>query len=128
MDEHGPLTRKVLEYQELMKQLVPTVRTPEDWAPLESFAAIDEFERIGTFLEVQNWQQCTQMLTQWARAMDAFETTVHRISELPGLVYFEIEERHFGGQDVTVVNSMTVFEFDAHAKIRRLNVYLQQAR
>ena len=24
VDEHGPLTRKVLEYQELMKQLVPT--------------------------------------------------------------------------------------------------------
>ena len=64
MDEHGRLTRKVLEYQELMKQLVPTVRTPEDWAPLESFAAIDEFERVGTFREVQNWQQYTQMLTR----------------------------------------------------------------
>ena len=38
------------------------------------------------FLEVQNWQQYTQTLTQWAGAMDAFETTVHRISELPGLV------------------------------------------
>ena len=71
MDEHGRLTRKVLEYQELMKQLVPTVRTPEDWTPLVSFAAIDEFERIGTFLEVQNWQQYTQMLTQWAGAIDA---------------------------------------------------------
>lgn len=68
------------------------------------------------------------MLTQWARAIDAFETTVHRITELPGLVYFEIEERHFGGQAVTVVNSLTVFEFDAHAKIHRLSVYLQQAR
>ena len=50
---------------------------------------------------------------------------MHRISELPGLVCFEIEERHFSGQKVTVVNSMTVFEFDSHAKIRRLN--LQQA-
>ncbi len=127
MNEPGPLTRKVLEYQEAMKQLVPAIQAPQDWAPLESFAAVDEFERVGTFLEVQNWQQYTEMLTHWARAIDEFETTVHRISELPGLVYFEIEERHFSGQKVTVVNSMTVFEFDAHAKVRRLSVYLQQA-
>ena len=39
------------------------------------------------------------MLTQWARAIDDFETTVHRVSELPGLVYFETEERHFGGKE-----------------------------
>ena len=65
--------------------------------------AVDEFERVGTFLEVQDWQQYVQMLTHWARAIDAFETTVQRVSELPGLVYFAAEERHFGGQAVTVV-------------------------
>ena len=83
MNEPGPLTRKVLEYQEAMKQLVPAVQAPQDWAPLESFVAVNEFERVGTFLELQNWQQYTEMLTQWAHSIDAFETTVHRISELP---------------------------------------------
>jgi len=124
----GPRTRTVLDYVETMRGLVPSINTPTDWAPLSKFVAVDEFERVGTFLEVQNWQQYTEMLTHWASATETFETTVRRISELPGLVYFEIEERHFRGGDVHVVNSMTVFEFDEDGKIRHLDVYLQQPR
>ena len=124
----GPLTRKVLEYDRTMKRLVAGAEGPADWAPLVEIVAVDDFERVGTFLEVQNWNQYTEMLTRWASATESFETTVRRISELGALVYYEIEERHFRGDSVNVVNSMTVFEFDAHDKIRRLNVYLQQAR
>jgi hypothetical protein len=124
----GPLTGKVLDYTQTMKRLVPAITAPADWAPLAEFVAVDEFERVGTFLEVQDWQQYTEMLTQWASATETFETTVRRISELPGLVYFEIEERHFRGGNVNVVNSMTVFEFDEDGRIRHLDVYLQQAR
>jgi hypothetical protein len=90
--------------------------------------AVDEFERIGTRREVQNWREYTQLLTQWAGAIERFETTVQRVSELPGLVYFAAEERHLRGDEITVVNSLSVFEFDANNKIRRLSVYLQQAR
>jgi hypothetical protein len=122
------LTRKVMQYQDVMKRLVPIVRTPLDWAPLAEFVSVDHFERIGTFLEVHDWQQYTEMLTGWARSIDTFETTVKRMSELDDLVYFEIEERHVRNQRAHIVNSMTVFEFDADAKIRRLAVYLQQAR
>ena len=127
MDEIGPLTRKVMQYQDTVRQLVPTVKTPEDWAPLASLIAIDRFERIGTFLEVQNWQQYAEMLTGWANSVDSFETTVRRVTELSELVYFEIEERHFLGGKAHVVNSMSVFEFDADAKICHVAVYLQQA-
>jgi limonene-1,2-epoxide hydrolase len=95
---------------------------------LERFVATDHFERIGTFLELQNWPQYLEMLTRWAQVTDSFETTVHRIVDTGRLVYFEIEERHFHGDEVTVVNSMTVFEFDDAGKILRLNVYLQQRR
>lgn len=123
-----PLTRKVLDYEQAMKRLVPAITAPDDWAPLAEFVAVDTFERVGTFLEVQDWQQYTEMLTQWASATEKFETTVRRISEVPGLVYFEIEERHFRGGNVHVVNSMTVFAFDEDGKIRHLDVYLQQAR
>jgi AAA ATPase domain len=49
-----------------------------------------------------------------------------RVSELPELVYFEIEERHFFGNTAHVVNSMTVFEFDTDNKICHVDVYLQQ--
>jgi hypothetical protein len=124
----GPLTRTVGEYVRAMTSLVPTARTPADWAPLAAFVAVDEFERVGTFLEVQDWQQYTEMLTQWASAIATFETTVRRIAELPGVVYYEVEERHFRGDNVHVVNSMTVFEFTDDGKIRHLDVYLQQPR
>lgn len=124
----GPLTRTVLDYTETMKRLVPTVTGPGDWAPLADFVATDRFERVGTFLEVQDWAQYLDMLTAWAAATSSFETTVRRISELPGLVYFEIEERHHRGDRVHVVNSLTVFAFDGDGRICHLDVYLQQAR
>jgi hypothetical protein len=127
----GPLTRTVLAYEKAIRRLVPTVTQAADWAPLSEFVAVDEFERVGTFLEVQNWQQYTEMLTRWASATAKFETTVRRVVELASHVYYEIEERHFRGHDVTVVtvvNSMTVFEFNEAGKICHLDVYLQQPR
>jgi hypothetical protein len=126
--ENDPLTRTVLEYVEVMRRLVPDAAAPADWAPLDRFVAVHEFERVGTFLEVQNWQQYTEMLTRWASATAKFETTVRRVSELPGLVYLEVEERHFRDDTVDVVNSMTVFGFNDDGKIRQLDVYLQQPR
>lgn len=124
----GPLARKVLDYTQTVKRLVSAPEAPTDWAPLAEFVAVDEFERVGTFLEVQNWQQYTEMLTQWASASEGFETSVRRVSELARLVYYEIEERHTRGGNVHVVNSMTVFEFNEDGKILHINVYLQQQR
>ena len=127
-EEVGPLSRTVLDYVQTMEQLVPVVKAPDDWAPLAEFVAVDEFERIGTFLEVQDWRQYTDLLTQWASATPKFETSVRRLSELPGLVYYATEERHFRGDRTDVVNSLTVFEFDEAGKIHHLEVYLQQPR
>ncbi len=124
----GPLTQRVLEYDRALQRLVAEMRDPADWAPLAEYVAVQDFERVGTFLEVQNWNEYTEMLTRWVSATDSFETTPRRISETGALVYYEIEERHFRGDNVNVINSMTVFEFDANDRIRRLNVYLQQAR
>jgi hypothetical protein len=125
-DDRGPLTRKVLAFEETMRRLVPSVTGPADWAPLAAFVATDDFERVGTFLEVQTWPQYTEMLTRWASATDAFETEVRRITELADLVFYEIEERHHRAGAVHLVNSMTVFAFDAAARIHHLDVYLQQ--
>ena len=128
IEDPGPLTRKVLDYERTIKRLVGADEAPPDWSPLAELVAVDEFERVGTFLEVQDWQQYTDMLTRWASATARFETTLRRVSELASHVYYEIEERHFRGDDVTVVNSMTVFEFDEDRKICHLDVYLQQPR
>jgi hypothetical protein len=124
----GSLTGKVLEYDRVMTELVPRVKTPTDWEPLARFVAVDDFERVGTFLEVQDWTAYTEMLTGWAAVIDSFETTVRRISELPKLVYYEVEERHQRHGNVSVVNTLTVFEFDDEGLIRRLEVFLQQRR
>jgi hypothetical protein len=123
----GPLTRRVLEYDRALQRLVAEVKEPADWAPLTEFVSVEDFERVGTFLEEQNWSEYTEMLTRWAATTESFVTTVRRISETDVLVYYEIEERHSRGDNVNVINSMTVFEFDTDDRIRRLNVYLQQA-
>jgi len=128
LENPGPLTRVVLDYTRAMERLVPSAKAAGDWAPLAEFVAVDAFERIGTFLEVHDWQQYTEMLARWASSIEKFETTVRRVSELPSRVYYEVEERHFRGGRVGVVNSMTVFEFDERDRIRHLAVYLQQAR
>ena len=51
------LSRKVLEYSQIMKRLVDSARQPgfsvESWAPLVELVAIDEFERVGNFKEVE---------------------------------------------------------------------------
>jgi hypothetical protein len=128
MVDTGLLADTVLKFTGTMERLVPAVQVQADWSPLVEFVAVDQFSRTGTFLEVQDWRQYTEMLTHWAMATDSFETTVRRISEAAGLVFFEIEERHARGDNVHVVNSMTVFGFDDVGKIRHLDVYLQQPR
>jgi hypothetical protein len=87
----GPWAQVVLDYTRTLAELVPTVRTPEDWAPLAGLVDTDEFVRVGTFTEVQDWAQYTRMLTAWATSVDAFDSTVHRIGEMAGVVYYEIE-------------------------------------
>jgi hypothetical protein len=63
-------------------------------------------------------------LTQWAGSK-GFATNLRRISELGSLVFYEVEEHHMKDGNITIVNSMNVFEFDEAGKIRHLDVYLQ---
>lgn len=125
LDDPGPLTRKVLDYDATLRGIVPTAKQPADWAPLRPFLA-DDFQRIGCFLEVQDFAQYAEMLTMWTSMTATFETSVRQITEHAPLVYYEVEERHYFGDNVNVVNSLSVFEFDAAGKIRHLKVFLQQ--
>jgi len=126
------LAQQVLDFEATVKRLVKAAKDPgftaADWAPLAEFVATGEFERIGTWMEVMNWQQYTEFMTQWASSSMGFDTVLRRISELPGLVYLELEERHTRPGGVAVVNSLSVYEFNAGGKIKHLDVYLQQPR
>jgi hypothetical protein len=125
----GELSAKVLDFERIVKETVIKAKEPgfrpEDWAPLAELVAIDEFVRVGCWLEVMNWSEYTEFLTKWA-SQTAFETKRRRISELPGLVFLELQETNTTESQSTVVNSLSVYEFNDAAKIRHLDIYLQR--
>ncbi len=125
----GPLAQKVVDFERIVKEIVVRAKDPDfgpdGWAPLGELVAVEEFERVGCWLEVMNWKEYTDFLTEWASATE-FDTVFRRVSELPGLVFLELQERNAKGDEVSVVNSLTVYEFNDAGKIRHLDVYLQR--
>jgi limonene-1,2-epoxide hydrolase len=124
----GPLVAKVLEYESIFKRVAATAKRPgfsqADWAPLAELIAVDEFERVGIWRDTMSWNEYADMLTEFTKAND-FETSRQRLAEAGGRVYFDKEERHIKGDNVIVVNSMSVYEFNEDGKIRHLDVYIQ---
>jgi hypothetical protein len=123
------LCRTVLEYSRIMKRLVDRAKQPgftvADWAPLAELVAVDEFERVGPFRELMHWRQYVGFLTQWACSA-GWESTFRRVHQWANVVFLELEERsHLDGK-VDVVNSLSVYEFNAAGKIRHLDIYLQR--
>jgi hypothetical protein len=125
----GPLSRIVLEYSMAMKQLVDAAKQPgftvDSWGPLAEHVATDAFVRVGAFKEVVDWKQYVAILTQWAVGAE-WDCSFKRITEVPGRVYLELEERSGGGASMDVVNSMSVYEFNADSKLVHLDIYLQR--
>jgi hypothetical protein len=127
--ESGALSAKVLEFERIVRETVAKAKEPgfssKDWAPLAELVDVDEFERVGCWLEVMNWREYTDFLTQWA-VQTAFESKRRRISELPGLVFLELQETNSTEEKTTVVNSLSVYEFNVAGKLRHLDIYLQR--
>lgn len=121
-------SRVVLEYSQITKRLVDSAKQPgftvESWAPLAELIAVDEFVRVGPFKEVMNWDQYAEFLTNWARSSD-WDCSFQRITETPELVFLELEERSRVGDFTSVVNTVSIYEFNADNKVRRIAVYLQ---
>jgi hypothetical protein len=126
--DYSGLSRKVLEYSLIMKRLVDTAKQPgfsvESWAPLAELVAVDEFERIGNFKEVMTWPQYVDFLTKWAMHSE-WEGSFKRVTEHDGVVFLELEERSRVGEHTSVVNSVSVYEFNAAGKLRHLDILLQ---
>lgn len=123
--EIGPLSRIVLQRAEITKRLAQAKGCTEaDWAPLAELFAVDEFERVGAYQEVMKWGEYVRFLTQWA-GTTRFETTIRRISEVGRVVFLDVEERHFKGEEFIKKNVIAVYEFDHKNKIRHLDIYEQ---
>lgn len=126
--EYTGMSRAVLDYSLLMKRLVDAAKEPgfsaESWAPLAELVAVDDFERVGPFKDAMNWDEYVAFLTGWATSSE-WECSFKRITETPDLVFLELEERSEIGDYKSVVNSLSVYDFDDDGKLRRLDVYLQ---
>lgn len=124
-------SRTVLEYAQIMKRLVREAKQPgfseASWAPLAELVATDAFVRVGNYKEVMNWRDYVAFLTEWAPTAE-WDGSFKRATEGEDVVLLELEERITSGGRRNVVNSVTVYEFDATGKIRHLDVYLQMAR
>jgi hypothetical protein len=127
----GALSAKVLEFERIVRETVTRAKEPgfsaDDWAPLAELVDVERFERVGCWLEVMNWQEYTEFLTTWA-VRTAFGSKQRRISELPGLVFLELQETNSTEEQTTVVNSLSVYEFNDAGKLRHLDIYLQHER
>lgn len=124
------LSRTVLDYSLVMKELVDSADQPgfsvDSWAPIAELVAVDEFDRVGPFKEVMDWTGYVEFLTNWAKS-SSWEGSLKRITEVSGSVFLELEERSTVGTYSSVVNSMSVFEFNGIGKISHIDVYLQMA-
>ena len=121
-------SRTVLEYSVVIKRLVDEAKKPgfsvEGWAPLTDLVAVDEFERVGPFKEVMNWDEYVTFLANWA-ASSEWDCSFRRVTEVSDLVFLELEEHNKLGDFSNVVNSLSVYEFNNSGKIRHIALYLQ---
>jgi hypothetical protein len=125
------LSRKVLQYSENFLRIVDKIKRPgfseADWAQLEELVDVKNFRRLGVFLtdraEVSNWQQYKQLITQYG-GMTTWEGTLRRITEVPGLVFLELEERNTRDGVTDVSHTVTIYEFNSAGKLHRLDVYV----
>lgn len=123
----GPLTRVVLEYCEMIESRATAAGADAiDWTPLGSVVDVAAFQRIGAYQEVMSWDEYIRFLSEWAGST-RFESSVHRITEVGRVVFQELEERHYKGDDFIAKNVIAVYLFNDEDKIRHLDIY-EQAR
>lgn len=125
----GPNGRRVLAYGDCIERTVEAAKDPAftlaGWAELEALLDVARFERVGNMMERQTWTEYRDLLTRWAGAT-TFWARFRRITEAGNLVFLELEE-HNTPKDgpESVVNSVSVYEFDDAGKLIHLDIYLQ---
>jgi hypothetical protein len=128
VDELGPLTKIVNDFCSKQSEVMAAgVKSPLDWEPVAEFVEVDEFKRVGAYLEEFNWPEYRKFLTGWVGGGTRFEMTVFHITEIGNAVFQEIEERHYRGDTFIRKNVMAVYRFSDRNKIMHLDIY-EQAR
>jgi len=126
VNELGPLTQRVNQYVEAQhKARLAGINSPSDWEPVAEFVAVDQFKRVGAYLEELNWEDYCKFLTGWVAGGTRFEMTEFHITEVGDTVFQEIEERHYRGDTFIRKNVIAVYRFTPEGKIRHLDIYEQ---
>ena len=124
--ELGPLTRVVNRFTAAQGAVLAAgVTSPADYAPVAEFVAVDQFKRVGAYLEELDWAAYTEFLTGWASGGTRFEFTQFHITEVGDAVFQEIEERHWRGDQFIRKNVIAVYRFTPEGRIRHLDIYEQ---
>lgn len=124
--ELGPLTQTVNRFTAAQGAVLAAgVKSPGDYAPVAEFVAVNEFKRVGAYLEELDWSAYTEFLTAWASGGTQFEFTQFHITEVGDAVFQEIEERHWRGDQFIRKNVIAVYRFTPEGKIRHLDIYEQ---
>jgi len=129
--DYKGLSRTVLQYSEQFLQIVNKMKQPglseADSARLEDLVDVESFQRVGVFLtervEVSNWHQYKQFITQYG-GKTSWEGSLRRITEVPGLVFLELEERNTRDGVTDVANTVTIYKFNSAGKLCHLDVYV----
>jgi hypothetical protein len=129
--DYKGLSQKVLQYCDHFKRIADKIRerrfTDSDWAPIEAIVDVQKFQRVGVFLtnrvEVSNWQGYKKLIEQYG-GMTSWEGTLRRITEVPGLVFLELEERNTREGVTDVSNTVTIYKFNEAGKLSQLDVYV----
>jgi hypothetical protein len=125
------LSRRVLQYIERFVQLISKIKQPgisdAAWASLEELVDVPNFQRVGVFggadAQTSNWQEYKGLINQYG-GMTAWEGTLRRITEVPGLVYLEMEERNTRNGVTDIANTVTIYKFNEAGKLTHLDVYV----
>lgn len=125
----GRLAQKVLQYGDVIERTVRAAKEPgfteAGWDELASLMDTAKFRRVGNDKVDMGWQVYRGLLTKWATNTD-FWSEFHRISEAGNCVFLELTEHNTprGGAE-SVVNSLSLYEFDDVGKLVHLDIYLQ---
>lgn len=125
------LSRKVIAYSEAFQQIVKNAKAgslgPGDWDRIEQLVDVGAYRRLGVFAtpqaEVLDWQTYKSYISRYAGAT-SWEGTLRHITEQPGRVILELEERNTVNGKTDVSNTVTIYGFDAAEKLVSLEVYV----
>jgi hypothetical protein len=129
--QYQGLSRKVLQYSENFKHIADKSRqgtiAASDWAQMDELVDVQNFRREGVFLtdtvEVSTWEQYKGVITQYG-GTTMWEGTLRRITEVPSLVFLELEERNTRDGVTDISNTVTIYKFNDAGKLIKLDVYV----